>query len=480
MQQIRVYPATGPQVDVWAANTTHEAVQTAIDDATSGQTVGVPAGSSTWDTTVSVTGKALTIIGAGIGQTVITDNAAGDCFYVECSATNFVDVSGITFVKQTPHTNGMVYIGSAVANHPAAWFEVGFRFHHCRLYDNGVAGGRGIVINGGYGLIDHCTFDVEDTTSSDQMISPNGSYGASDGGFTPWQQDLSLGTNKAVYVEDCTFNYANQNEDAIDAYYGARFVIRHNTFNHVAVGYHGCDSGDARSPVSCELYDNVFHNDGVGKRALTIRGGTGVMFNNTYGGNTGWDGFHLFYYRAQYRGSSSWGDCEGSDWDIGSANFSDQQSRRCWAADTGVRFLAANPDTVSAVGTRYFDGDGSYGYPARDQPGRGPNGQTLSPLYQWNNGSITFGVHTNEVTDPAAVAPGSNWMTANRDYYDYTASFDGSVGVGRGLLSARPSSGLTAGVGYFATDTNTLYVATNATTWATYYTPYTYPHPLVT
>ena len=45
-----------------------------------------------------------------------------------------------------------------------------------------------------------------------------------------------------------------------------------------------------------------------------------------------------------------------------------------------------------------------------------------------------------------------------------------------GLLADRPAT-CTTGVGYWATDTETLYTATSTNTWGTYYTPYTYPHP---
>jgi hypothetical protein len=81
-------------------------------------------------------------------------------------------------------------------------------------------------------------------------------------------------------------------------------------------------------------------------------------------------------------------------------------------------------------------------------------------------------------------------VRANREFYQQfgtygeTGTFDGTRGVGQGLLSARPATctagpgGNTPGVGYWATDTNTLYVCTATNAWSVYYRPYTYPHPL--
>jgi hypothetical protein len=91
-------------------------------------------------------------------------------------------------------------------------------------------------------------------------------------------------------------------------------------------------------------------------------------------------------------------------------------------------------------------------------------------------------------------------IAANRDYYDYAASFDGTSGVGCGSLAARPPT-CTTGVAYWATDqsckdlsgmvgtnpakpiSGKLYKCVSTNKWSTAgdgitYTPFQYPHPL--
>ena len=79
----------------------------------------------------------------------------------------------------------------------------------------------------------------------------------------------------------------------------------------------------------------------------------------------------------------------------------------------------------------------------------------------------------------------------NRDFYNQAPAVGGvqTTGVGVGTLANRPATGVAGvditgvtahppGTGYWATDTQTLYVYTDQG-WQTYYAPYTYPHPLV-
>ena len=91
-------------------------------------------------------------------------------------------------------------------------------------------------------------------------------------------------------------------------------------------------------------------------------------------------------------------------------------------------------------------------------------------------------------------------MIANRDFYAQrsgqtaqtspSSPFNGTSGTGYGTLANRPSS-CTPYVGYWATDQGSwnqsgngvngeLFVCTAPNTWSLHYTPYTYPHPLIT
>jgi len=395
-------------------------VQSSINSAGNGDTVVVPAGNCTWTSRISISGKALVLQGAGIGQTNITDNvSASDALDVSCTTSNFVRVTGFTIIKGTGnHQEGIVQINGPIGN-------VCFRFDHNRILQ-GSTGSRGIQLRQVHGLIDHNVFDVT-ASGSVQSVSVTGSNDSTDGGFTPWKAPLTLGTNKAVYIEDNTFSYDNQAEDSIDAYGGARLVIRYNNFNNISIGFHGTDSGNRRSVHSYEIYSNTFTNNSDTRlRGATLRGGTGVIYNNTYGGSTSWYGITLMNYRScPPLDQSSWGTCNGTNYMLASMSFTAQGSRTSCTSGSGcnVKFCSNARDTVCTLDsqcsggtcTTYFDGAGASGYPCRDQVGVTTN-QLSSPLYVWNNGSMGIGTY-----DGGSGCPIDSIIMLNRDYYAGTA-----------------------------------------------------------
>jgi hypothetical protein len=406
---------------VSAASCSSSNVQSAINSAATGDVVVVPAGNCSWSSTVNWSGRGITLQGAGVNLTNITDNGtSGAALSIGgASASAFVTVTGFTFIKSSDHVNGIVQISGSQDS-------VGFRFHHNRILI-ATAGSRGIGVESVYGVIDHVTFDVTAPGGSIQSVAVWGSNDGSDGGFTPWMRPLTLGTNKAVYIEDSTFNYSSQDEDSVDAYGGARLVIRHTTFNNITVGFHGMDSGDRRSVFSYEIYENTFTNNSpLTLRGATLRGGTGVIYSNTYGGAHGsWYDVTAMVYRAcPPLDSSTWQVCNGTQWQLGSTNFSAQGSRTA-STNGGVKFCSNDKDKLctsdSACGTggtcsAFLDGSGTGAYPCRDQVGR-TNGQQAAPLYVWNNGGVNAGTYDGGNSCGVGLAA---YLQAGRDYFNGT------------------------------------------------------------
>jgi hypothetical protein len=123
--------------------------------------------------------------------------------------------------------------------------------------------------------------------------------------------------------------------------------------------------------------------------------------------------------------------------------------------------------------------------------------EVLSPTYMWLNSFANIPVFN----DGSGMTTNNGRVLRNREYYvenlnqgtqtTTSAPFDGTttIGAGHGTLALRPTT-CTTGVAYWATDQGTwnrvsggaqgqLYLCAGGT-WTLSYTPYTYPHPLVT
>jgi len=401
------YTTNGSQSDVSAA----------ITAAAAGETVQVPAGTFTWGASgaqLSVN-KAITLQGAGTGSTIINISSSAPTW-----GSGVVAVSGACTVTGFNFKQS----GGAATTAISATGSGGWRVTNI-VYNSAATAGY-FLYGGTYGLIDNCV--LNGGAGSDEMIFTRGPTDS-------WQTASSMGSGNAVYVEDCTFNSQGYTDFNSNARAVVRFCTINPSSNFIKLDAHGLASNSP--PRSCrhvEFYNNTW--SAYGQVAMEIRGGTGMVFDNT-APQSGGNAPRIFL----------------DDYTLGS-------------------------QTPSAV------------YPLPDQIGVGkdPLAAASEPLYAWHN--LSSGTNWS-VTNEMWGTPMSGLINPDRDYFDTATSFNGSSGVGRGtkaqMLAITPSK---KGVGYWVTDEGSwrtgysgtsgqLYTWTGSA-WALKYTPYAYPHPLRT
>ena len=198
-----------------------------------------------------------------------------------------------------------------------------------------------------------------------------------------WNEDSVIGTADAVFVEDCTFNRTFGS--CIDSNYGAKYVFRHNTVYNCYAMTHSIQ-GNNRASRSFEIYENDFiSNNGTVWTPYFLRGGTGVVFNNTSTGDWGQNVIALDNIRCFDGSGCDGGLCDGSSlWDSNEEAYG-------WL---GRDQIGAGKDTSLWTGGNP--------YPA----------QVKEPAYFWNN--------TKEAAAPVPVIIHNGcgqWIAENRDYY---------------------------------------------------------------
>jgi hypothetical protein len=439
--------------DINAASCSQADVQSAIDSAVDGDRVLVPAGSCTWTSRVLVPDtKGIIIEGAGIGNTVITDNVGTTTHTLLVdflSGNSLARVTGFTFTMGAAksQTVGLVTM--------RGWGLDAFRVDHNRfdnLQHHGVVVSAHATGNEISGVIDNNIFRKESGNVQSYYLTCAPFPPAADAG-KPFSRALDLGGPDFIFFEDNTIDYSGKgsSDQTGTTEGGCRYVFRYNTIIDTTLAHHGADSGQKRGAHSFEIYKNNFDATAQSMRALHFRSGVGLAWGNTYTSTS--PGNYGTIKLAVYRSCGSWsfwdGPCDGTNtWDENTTPIETFRGWRC-LDQPGALFGPDRGDTPTS--------EPFYAWLNRDEGVLIPVGINLDPPFDCANHSLHF--------------------SEDRDWYNEKASFDGTSGVGVGVVASRPST-CTPEVGYWATDEDTFYRCTATDTWTNYYTPFTYPHPL--
>jgi hypothetical protein len=359
---------------IQAASCSQQDVQAAINLAQDGDTVRVPAGECTWSQVVSLKGKGISLIAAGTALTIIRHDTVvnpGSFLTNIGVAGKPFRISGFKFYR---NTGSFIGVGGSAD---------GWRIDHCEFVSTAFIVAVS-VSSLSHGVIDSCTF------RNNRMLIFYGN------GHDAWKQPSSLGTDNAVYVEDCLFD-STIFTNAIDANCGGRYVFRYNEVVNTYCESHSLqhkfpDGTFNRGTMSWEIYHNSFiaRDNGATHTnylPLRMRGGTGIAFNNTVVNEGGepFNGFCAIDNRRSYE-------------DLGGV------LGRC----DGTHPLDGNEDTT--------------GYPCLDQIGRSTDHgsgtdrlpQQLDPVYAWGN--LFDGAPGNVIVSNGC----DDHIKPGRDFFDHT------------------------------------------------------------
>ena len=257
---------------------TDEDIRLLIQDAGAAGVVEIPAGC--WEITSAITIPDGThVVGAGMGETILYRNPARS----GGMALPIFRVRGQTEQGRT-RISGIAFVGVRDAQDKGEDYGVtllnctDYRVDHCYFEGFGLAA---VEVSGqSRGVVDHCVF----VDNFKQSINNLG-YGVAVYGANEWPAAPQLGTLEASYVEDCVLLGSRH---AIASSAGAHYVFRHNVVQANVVAHavdaHGMGWGNPRGTRAVEIYANLIEKPVDKWAGVVIRGGGGVVFDNTIKG----------------------------------------------------------------------------------------------------------------------------------------------------------------------------------------------------
>lgn len=459
------------------AGSTMANVASALGSATDGAVITFASGSYTWTSGSAPfsSAKGATLICASVGTCNVT--ASGSILGMSSwsgTVTKLYRISGFNFTVSGSSTL-LIWFGSGGGvTGTLTQVRVDHNTANMAATDIFLVLGENTSVTNVYGVEDHNTITSAGSIEALYML----------GAVNRTPPANPLGTANNFFFEDNTLTVNTMTDGGLGAMDGwsctMSVVFRHNVITNSLATAHGVTHGDG--PCNVEVYNNTLianarstYTDGY--RLFHHQGsGTMMVFNNILTASSGKNAaaISLLHYR---------------DYPNGSDGVLPNDAAQCNGTVSGPSDQPEMIDGNRAPTTT------NRGYPCFNQPGRDMFGN-YKPIYSWNNAWSDTGAIVPLNDEDLGGSPDykAQHMQANRDWYDAvsasaqttaSAPFNGTTGMGYGTLARRPATCTTnateagKGVGYFATDTGILYTCSATNTWITYYTPYTYPHPLV-
>jgi len=257
-------------------------IQTAVNSARTGDRVQLPAcTNSSWGTQTVKIYEAIAIAGAGENQTIlikpdVVSEVWRGFFHVDCSGwvSGHFEFYGITLQGRGDEQTLDKGMDLRNACKDFIIHDSTFRnFGHAGIYIRDAefnSTGRGLIYNNKF--IDN--------------YRVNRGYGVHVVGDGNYSLNVQLGTQNAVFVEN---NYFKGSRHTIASNNGSHYVFRYNTIvdnreDAAAIDAHGKVIGWPRGSNTYEIYNNSIVNSIRRWAGAGIRGGDGVIFNNTMSG----------------------------------------------------------------------------------------------------------------------------------------------------------------------------------------------------
>ena len=455
-------------------------VAAAIASAADGDTVTIPAGTFTWTRGVHIT-KAITLQGAGIGNTIIRDANTNSGFpnyldfYFTLVSGKLSRLTGIE-IQDAGRTSVVEVILVEGSNIDGSRF----RMDHCKMNDvNGFTGFNTVI-----GVVDHNTFFCVNHELAVRVWDSH--WNGANYGDGSWSDASQFGSDRFLFLEDNVWQQLGPSPrvpGATDGYSGARFVARYNKITDCTFESHGTESNARnRGTRAMEIYNNTFTGTNRNRFLGGSRSGACVWHDNSISGY--WTSSTIITLEA-YRAICNfdpWGGVDGTNpWDKNSGPY---------YAGTAA---SGGSLTVIVSGNPWTDHQWESGYAIRKDVG-GSNNGGYSPILSNTSNTITF--KSNPFGPSLNFAPGE----AFHIYKTERALDQPGVAKGALLQNAWPArvpptwndqttdpcyswnniSGGTQDVGFVA---NEPFIRAGEhffnDTPMPGYTPYVYPHPLV-